>query len=146
MGVLIFNVWYSYYVLNDLFLQTVYRLPSCSTCSAVEIKAAVTGTTALVIEVRAGFIAGDLVYHCVNNHRIRHRSQSCKPASCSHQQRQAGPGAAEKLELRENVAYVQSIELRTNQAYRLVSEPDPRGSGYETTYRHVLVLTATRSG
>ena len=41
---------------------------------------------------------------------------------------------------------VQSIELRTNQAYRLVSEPDPRGSGYETTYRHVLVLTATRSG
>ena len=30
-------------------------------------------------------------------------------------------GAAEKLELRENVAYVQSIELRTNQAYRLVS-------------------------
>ena len=99
----------------------------------MEIKAAVTGTTALITEVRAGFIAGDPVYHCVNNHRIRHRSQSCKPASSSHQQQQAGPGAAEKIKLRENVAYVQSIELRTNQAYRLVSEPDPQGSGYETT-------------
>ena len=90
--------WYSYYVLNDLFLHTVYRLPSYSTCSAVEITAAVTGTTALVIEVWAGFIAGDLVYHCVNNHWIRHRSQSCKPASCSHQQRQAGPVYEEVLQ------------------------------------------------
>ena len=88
-----------------------------STCPAVEVVAAITGTIALVTGSLAGFLAGVLLYHCINSHR----SQSYKLSS--HQQRQAGPVyegvSAEKLELRENVAYgpVQKIELRTNQAY-----------------------------
>ena len=88
-----------------------------SPCPAAEVVAAITGTIALVTGSLAGFLAGVLLYHCINSHR----SQSCKPSS--HQQRQAGQVyegvSAEKLELRENVAYgpVQRIELRTNQAY-----------------------------
>ena len=84
----------------------------------MEVAAAVAGTIAFVIGVLAGFVAGVLIF-C-------HRSQTSKPEPSSHQQRQAGPVyeqvSAEKLELRENVAYgpVQSIELRTNQAYEHV--------------------------
>ena len=56
-----------------------------STYPAVKVVAVVAGTIALVVGVLAGFIAGVLVYHHINNYR----SQSCKLSS--HQQQQAAP-------------------------------------------------------
>ena len=86
-----------------------------STGVAVGI-AVITGAIALVF----GVLAGALLHYCI----IRHRSQSSKAESSSHQQQQAGPEYEEvpvdkRIELRENVAYgpAQSIELRVNEAY-----------------------------
>ena len=109
-------------LIYDFFLQIMYRLPSAYVLHAVEVVAAVADTIALVVGVLAGFIAGVLagfiagvlIYHCISNHR----SQSCKPEPSSHQQWQAGPVyeqlSAEKLDLRENVAYG---SVKTCQAY-----------------------------
>ena len=97
-----------------------------STCPAVEVAAAVTGTITLVIGVLvgvlAGVLAGGLLFYCIS----KHRSQSSKPKSSSHQQQQAtvpqqraSPEYEEVVELRENVAYgpAQSIELKACEAY-----------------------------
>ena len=89
-----------------------------STGAAVGITAVVVGTIALII----GVLAGVLVYHCINKHRF----QSSKPETSSHQQQQAavpqqraGPEYEEVVELKENMAYgpVQSIELKACEAY-----------------------------
>ena len=75
----------------------------------------IIGTIALII----GFLAGVLVYHCINK-------QSSKPKSSSNQQQQAavpqhraGPEYEEVVELKENTAYgpVQSVELKACEAY-----------------------------
>ena len=93
-----------------------------STCPAVEVAAAVTGTIALVVGVLAGVLMGGLLFHCIS----KHQSQSSKPESSSHQQQQAtvpqhrvGPEYEEMVELKENVAYgpAQSIELKACEAY-----------------------------
>lgn len=86
----------------------------------------VTGISTLVVGVFAGVLTGFLLYHCVS----KHRSQSSKPETSLHQQRQTGPeyeevfvtSAVEKIELRENMAYgpVQRIELRRNVTYEPV--------------------------
>ena len=89
-----------------------------STGAAVGITAVVVGTIALII----GVLAGVLVYHCINKHRF----QSSKPETSSHQQQQAavpqqraGPEYEEVVELKDNTAYVpaQSIELKPCEAY-----------------------------
>ena len=99
-----------------------YVRTTFSTCPAVEITAAVTGITVLVVGVLAGFLAGILVYHCISKHRF----ESLKPESSSHQQQQAvvplqqaGPEYEDLVELKENMAYVpaQSIELKPCEAY-----------------------------
>ena len=93
-----------------------------STCPAVEVAAAVTGTIALVVGVLAGVLTGGLLFYCISKHRL----QSSKPHSSSHQQQQAavpqhraGPEYEEVVELKENMAYgpVQSIELKPCEAY-----------------------------
>ena len=93
-----------------------------STCSAVEIAAAVTGTITLVVGVLAGVLTGGLLFYCIS----KHRSQSSKPETSSHQQQQAvvpqqqaGPEYEEVVELKENTAYgpTQSIELKACEAY-----------------------------
>ena len=89
-----------------------------STAVSVGITAVVIATIVLIV----GFLAGVLVYHCINKHRF----QSSKPGSSSHQQQQAtvplqraGPEYEEVVELKENVAYgpAQSIELKPCEAY-----------------------------
>ena len=93
-----------------------------STCPAVEVAAAVTGMNALVVGVLAGVLTGGLLFYCI----IKHRLQSFKPETSSHQQQQAtvpqqraGPEYEEMVELKENVAYgpAQSIELKACEAY-----------------------------
>ena len=93
-----------------------------STRPAVEITAAVTGIIVLVIGVLAGFLAGILVYHCISKHRF----ESLKPETSSHQQQQAvvpqqraDSEYEEVVELKENMAYgpVQCIELKPCEAY-----------------------------
>ena len=90
-----------------------------STAVSVGITAVVIATIVLIV----GFLAGVLVYHCINKHRF----QSSKPGSSSHQQQQAtvpqqraGPEYEEVVELKENMAYgpARSIEMRANEAYR----------------------------
>ena len=106
---------YHLYISLD-FVQTTF-----STCPAVEITAAVTGIIVLVFGVLAGFLAGILVYHCISKHRF----ESLKPETFSHQQQavvslqQAGPEYEDVVELKENMAYVpaQSIELKPCEAY-----------------------------
>ena len=100
---------------TDIALTSLSTDATLSTGVAVGI-AIITGTIALVV----GVLAGVLLHHCI----IKYQSQSSKPESSSHQQRQAGPEYEEvpvdkKIELRENVAYgpAQSIELRVNEAY-----------------------------
>ena len=88
-----------------------------STAVSVGITAVVIATIVLIV----GFLAGVLVYHCINKHRFQSSSkQSSKPESSSHQQQQAavtqqraGPEYEEVVELKENVAYgpAQSVEL-----------------------------------
>ena len=92
-----------------------------STCPAVEVAAAVTGTITLVVGVLVGVLTGGLLFHCIS----KHRSQSSKPETSSHQQQatvpqqRAGPEYEEVVELKENVAYgpAQSIELKACEAY-----------------------------
>ena len=93
-----------------------------STCPAVEVAAAVTGTITLVVGVLTVVLMGGLLFYCIN----KHQSQSSKPESSSHQQQQAavpqqraGPEYEEVVELKENMAYgpVQSIELKPCEAY-----------------------------
>ena len=92
------------------------------TCPAVEVAAAVTGTITLVVGVLAGVLTGGLLFYCIS----KHRSQSLKPETSSHQQQQAvvpqqrtGPEYEEVVELKENMAYgpAQSIELKACEAY-----------------------------
>ena len=90
---------------------------------AVGTTAVVTGTIALF-----GFLAVALLFYCI----IKHRSQTFKPESFSHQQQQAvsssnplqrtGPEYAEIIELGENMPCTptQSIEVKINEAYRPV--------------------------
>ena len=89
-----------------------------STAVSVGITAVVIATIVLIV----GFLAGVLVYYCIN----KHQTQSSKPGTSSHQQQQAvvpqhraGPEYEEVVELKENVAYgpVQSIELKACEAY-----------------------------
>ena len=105
------------FVYSADYVQTTF-----STCPAVEITAAVTGIIVLVVGVLAGFLAGVLVYHCISKHRF----QSSKPETFSHQQQQAvvpqhraGPEYEEVVELKENMAYgpAQSIELKPCEDY-----------------------------
>ena len=93
-----------------------------STCPAVEVAAAVTGTITLVVGVLAGVLMGGFLFYCIS----KHRPQSFKSESSSHQQQQAavpqqraGPEYEEVVELKENVAYgpAQSIELKPCEAY-----------------------------
>ena len=93
-----------------------------STCPAVEVAAAVTGTIALVVGVLAGVLTGGLLFHCISKYPF----QSSKPETSSHQHQQAavprqraGPEYEEVVELKENVAYgpAQSIELKACEAY-----------------------------
>ena len=87
---------------------------------AVGTTAVVTGTIALF-----GFLAVALLFYCIS----KHRSQTSKPESSSHQQQQAvsssnplqqtGPEYAEIIELGENIP-TQSIEVKINEAYRPV--------------------------
>ena len=99
-----------------------YVRTTFSTCPAVEITAAVTGIIVLVVGVLAGFLAGILVYHCISKHRF----ESLKPETFSHQQQQAavpkqraGPEYEEVVELKDNTAYgpMQSVELKACEAY-----------------------------
>ena len=89
-----------------------------STAVSVGITAVVIATIVLIV----GFLAGVLVYHCIN----KHQTQNSKPETSSHQQQQAtvlqqraGPEYEEVVELKENMAYVpaQSIELKACEAY-----------------------------
>ena len=66
--------------------------------------------TSTVVAFIAGVVAGVLLYHCIN----KHRSESSKPESSSHQQQQAaGPvyeevfaiSAKKEIELTPNAAY-----------------------------------------
>ena len=88
----------------------------------MEVTAAVTGTIALVIGFLAGVLTGILLFYCIG----KYRSQSIKPETSSHQQRQAvvplqrtGPEYEEVVELKENTAYgpVHGIELKACEAY-----------------------------
>ena len=89
-----------------------------STDAALGITTVVIGTFTLFI----GVLLGGLLFYCIS----KHRSQSSKPHSSSHQQQQAtvpqqrgGPEYEEVVELKENVAYgpAQSIELKACEAY-----------------------------
>ena len=91
-----------------------------STCPAVEVAAAVTGTITLVVGVLTVVLTGGLLFYCISKHRL----QSSKPSS--HQQQQAAvpqqrasPEYEEVVELKENMAYgpAQSIELKACEAY-----------------------------
>lgn len=110
---------------NFLFSLDIVQttLTTLSTGADMWIVVVVASISMLVVGVLAGVLTGCLVYHCISKHRL----QSSKPDSSSHQQRQAGPeyeevfvtSAVEKIEMRENMAYgpVQRIELRRNVAY-----------------------------
>ena len=99
-------------------ISAVSEPTTLSTGASVGITAVVIATIALIV----GFLAGVLVYHCINKHRF----QSSKPGTSSYQQQQAavpqqqaGPEYEEVVELKENVAYgpAQSIELKACEAY-----------------------------
>ena len=105
----------------DITLADDVQTTFC-TCPVVEVAAAVTGTITLVVGVLTVVLTGGLLFYCIS----KHRSQSSKPKSSSHQQQQAavpqhraGPEYEEVVELKENVAYgpAQSIELKACEAY-----------------------------
>ena len=109
-------------LIYHLYISLDFVQTTSSTCPAVEITAAVTGIIILVFGVLAGFLAGILVYHCISKHRF----ESLKPETFSHQQQQAvvplqqaSPEYEDVVELKENMAYVpaQSIELKACEAY-----------------------------
>jgi len=111
-----FNQW-----VHDNFtcISAVSEPTTLSTAVSVGITAVVIATIVLIV----GFLAGVLVYHCIN----KHQTQSSNPHSSSHQQQQqatvpkqrAGPEYEEVVELKENMAYgpAQSIELKACEAY-----------------------------
>ena len=109
------HIWLVYYVILAEDVQTTF-----STCPAVEVAAAVTGTITLVIGVLAGVLTGGFLFYCISKYRF----QSSKPFSHQQQlatvpQQRAGPEYEEVVELKENVAYgpAQSIELKACEAY-----------------------------
>ena len=77
-------------VLLSAYISADYEQTIFSICPTVEITAAITGTIVLVVGVLAGFLAGVLVYHCISKHRL----QSSKPKSSSHQQQGSSTTAA----------------------------------------------------
>lgn len=109
-------------LLTDI-VEPLTTQTTLSTGVAVGITAVVTGIIALF-----GFLAVALLFYCIS----KHRSQTSKPASFSHQQQQmvsssnplqrTGPEYAEIVELGENIPcrQTQRIEVKQNEAYQPV--------------------------
>ena len=86
-----------------------------STGASVGITAVVIATIALIV----GFLAGVLVYHCINKHSSKTETSSHQQQLAAVPQQRAGPEYEEVVELKENMAYgpAQSIELKACEAY-----------------------------